>query len=46
MDFEDELTLIMERSHQKAMEAIEAYNKEIKGLEKVIDEMLGKEMNG
>ena len=49
MDFKDELNLIMERlerSHQKAMEAIDAYNKEIKGLEKVIDEMLGKEMNG
>lgn len=46
MDFEDELTLIMERlerSHRKAMDAIEAYNKEIKGLEKVIDEIIAKE---
>lgn len=32
----------LQKEHEKAMEAIRAFNKEAKGLEKSIDSLLGK----
>lgn len=32
----------LQKEHEKAMEAINAFNKEAKGLEKTLDSLLGK----